>query len=381
MSMRKRSSYLLLLVIGLLGELLPGPGKAPASSSVDDRPDSGLYRAEEIEGWTVYVKRDFLKRQPSLAPRTLTLLRLQLFQIARIVPAGAVRKLRTVRIWVEENDPSTPCMAYHPGAGWLREHHTNPAMAGGVELANARNFLNWTLEQPSMVLHEMTHAYHHKFLPGGFENLELKAAYENAMKNKIYESVLKIANTEEKAYAANNPQEYFAEATEAFFGTNDFYPFVRSELRRHDPTGYDVLKKVWGEKADRAITEKARRADDQRLTVDPATGRRAIHLGRSRKYERISVARPKYPVISCFQPIAGSAGGTVSSKTAGRRGAVSPASFSAPASGQCSRRTSSPLTTTNGHGGASVQVPLFTYSTPSCSDRNGKWVWPQVTNR
>ena len=55
-------------------------------------------------------------------------------------------------------------------------------MAGGVELANARNFLDWTLEQPWMVLHELAHAFHHKFLPGGFENKELKAAYQNAVK-------------------------------------------------------------------------------------------------------------------------------------------------------------------------------------------------------
>ena len=106
-------------------------------------------RRSGIEGWTVHVKRDFLKRQPALAERTLTLLRAQLFQIARIVPAGGVgERLRTVRIWVEEDDQDTPCMAYHPGADWLREHHTNPAMAGGVELANARKFLDWTLEQP-----------------------------------------------------------------------------------------------------------------------------------------------------------------------------------------------------------------------------------------
>ena len=31
--------------------------------------------------------------------------------------------------------------------------------------------------------------------------------------------------------------EYFAEASEAYFGTNDFFPFVRIELRRHDPIG------------------------------------------------------------------------------------------------------------------------------------------------
>ena len=43
----------------------------------------------------------------------------------------------------------------------------------------------------------------------------------------------------------NNDQEYFAESTEAFFGTNDFYPFVRSELQQHDPNMYQLLKKLW----------------------------------------------------------------------------------------------------------------------------------------
>jgi hypothetical protein len=229
-------------------------GQEPTRSKA---PSSALYKTSEIEGWTVYIKKDFLKRQPALAERVLALLRVQLFQIARIVPPKAVKKLRTIRIWVEENDPSTPCMAYHPAAAWLREHDTNPDMTGGIELANARNFLDWTLEQPWMVLHEMAHAYHHKFLPGGFGNTELKAAYEKAQKSKRYDSVLKIAHTEEKAYALNNPQEYFAEATEAFFGTNDFYPFVRSELKRHDPEGYELLKKLWGEKSDRAVAEQA----------------------------------------------------------------------------------------------------------------------------
>jgi hypothetical protein len=33
--------------------------------------------------------------------------------------------------------------------------------------------------------------------------------------------------------------------TEAFFGTNDFYPFVRAELREHDPEMFEVLREVW----------------------------------------------------------------------------------------------------------------------------------------
>jgi hypothetical protein len=247
--------------IGMLAICLLEHG-GPASAVAQDRSRSAAatsaqYKASEIEGWSVYVKRDFLKANPALAERTLALLRAQLFQVGRIVPPPAVKKLRTIKIWVEENDPSTPCMAYHPAADWLREHGTNPLMAGAVELANARNFLDWTLEQPWMVLHELSHAYHHKFLPRGFDNPELKAAYQNAVKSGRYESVQKIAHTEEKAYALNNPQEYFAEATEAFFGTNDFYPFVRSELRRHDPAGYELLKKLWGEKSDRAIADQA----------------------------------------------------------------------------------------------------------------------------
>ena len=90
-----------------------------------------------------------------------------------------------------------------------------------------------------MVLHELAHAYHHQFLEDGFDNPEVKAAYDRAMKSKLYQKVLRINGRDEKAYAATNPMEYFAEATEAFFGTNDFYPFVRSELKRHDPAAYD----------------------------------------------------------------------------------------------------------------------------------------------
>jgi len=49
----------------------------------------------------------------------------------------------------------------------------------------------------------------------------------------------------ERAYALNNDQEYFAESTEAYFGTNDFYPFIRQELKEDDSNIYSVLEKAW----------------------------------------------------------------------------------------------------------------------------------------
>ena len=46
----------------------------------------------------------------------------------------------------------------------------------------------------------------------------------------------------------SNPMEYFAEATEAFFSRNDFFPFNRAELKRHDPEMEQLLAKLWGVK-------------------------------------------------------------------------------------------------------------------------------------
>ena len=48
------------------------------------------------------------------------------------------------------------------------------------------------------------------------------------------------------ADAIENEQEFFAEMTECFFGTNDYYPFVRGELMTYDPAAYDLVRKLWG---------------------------------------------------------------------------------------------------------------------------------------
>ena len=202
------------------------------------------YEVQQIEGWRVSVNKKFLRDESSLANDTLNLLRFQLYQIARRVPATAVAKLRKVTIWVEAAEPHHKCMAYHPDAGWLRQHGMNPDKAKCVEVANARAFLSWTQDQPWMVLHELAHAYHDQFL-GGYDNAEIRAAYDRAIKSKRYDAVMHINGRTERAYATRNPMEYFAETSECFFGTNDFYPFVRAELKQHDPEMFRLLEKLW----------------------------------------------------------------------------------------------------------------------------------------
>ena len=199
----------------------------------------------DVRGWTVYVNHRLLEDQKELGVRTLELLGVKLYDITRMVPGAAVEKLRCVPIWVEFAHPRHPCMCYHPSRKWLSENAFNPEKAGSVEIANAAAFLEWTHEQPSMVLHELAHGYHHRFL-GGYENPEIAAMYEKAMDRGAYESVLHWDAKRVRAYAANNPQEYFAELTEAWFGANDFYPFVRAEVVQHDPEAARLLEKLWG---------------------------------------------------------------------------------------------------------------------------------------
>jgi len=218
------------------------------------------YEERRMEGWLVLVHQQLLREEhASLAEQTLELLKDHLYRIRRVVPEPALGRLQAVPIWIELAHPRHPCMCYHLSADWLREHGMNPEKAGAVELANCRNFLSWTHDQPWMVLHELAHAYHHQVL--GLDHEGLKACFERAAAEGRYASVLRINGRQERAYALTNVQEYFAEATEAFFGTNDFYPFVRAELKQHDPELYKLLHEVWGTSEAPRETDRAGRGE------------------------------------------------------------------------------------------------------------------------
>lgn len=206
---------------------------------------SSAYREENLEGWRVLVHEGLLA-EPELYERTRKVLGAQLLQITRVVPGKALARLREIPIWVERSSTQFACMCYHESPEWLRTHGVNPDKARAVELANPETFLRWTGEQPWMVLHELAHGYHQRVV--GHDHQELLACFRKARAARTYESVLRYDGSRARHYALNNVKEYFAEGTEAFFGTNDFYPFVRAELREHDPALFEVLRQLWGEK-------------------------------------------------------------------------------------------------------------------------------------
>lgn len=229
--------------IGLL--LLTSVVSAAEKSAPPKYEPTSNYPSRNVEGWTIYVNHRLLADQKELGDRALEQLRVKLYDIRRTLPKRAVDRLRQVPIWLEFKHPRHPCACYHPNRQWLIENDFNPEKAGAVEIANAATFLDWIRQQPSMVLHELAHGYHHRFLTGGYGNAELAEAYNRAKQSKAYEKVLHCNGRPARAYALNNPQEYFAELTEAWFGTNDFYPFVRAEVLQHDPEMAKLLKAIW----------------------------------------------------------------------------------------------------------------------------------------
>lgn len=208
-----------------------------------DIPDN--YREVTHEGWRWIVRNDLQDDHPQLWKRVRGELTHQLYQIERRVPSDIVQRLRLVPIWIELDSPKHPGLVYHPSPQWLTNNDMLPQKARCVEISNARNFVNWSLEQPFCMMHEMAHAWHHQVLPEGFGNQEVTLCYERAKQAGQYEQVLRSNGRTEKAYALNNPQEYFAEASESFFGVNDFYPFLRAELEEHDPDMHTLLQRLW----------------------------------------------------------------------------------------------------------------------------------------
>jgi hypothetical protein len=201
----------------------------------------------KIEGWTVYIDPALLKGEHKpLGDRALRMLADHLNRIAILMPKDRLKRLRTLEIWIERRHPTLAAMQYHPSVGWLKAHGHDPRLAKKVHIPRAADLVarRQLVKHPMVVLHELAHAWHDQFL--GFDNPKVLWAFQQAKKSGKYDNVLVYTGKTARHYGMTNHKEYFAESTEAYFGRNDFYPFVRAELRQHDPAMYNLLVEIWG---------------------------------------------------------------------------------------------------------------------------------------
>lgn len=239
------------LIVLLSGAALYGDQQDQPALEADqqNQPASKVeFEVRNIEGWTVYINKKDLAQHRDHMDRVLDHLQNQLYQILWVVPPAAITRMQElVPIWVEYDELGT---AYHPERKWLtdRGHRPPEGLGSMVGFCDGKDFLKATLHQPWVALHELSHGYDYQFIGGGkrYSNATIKTAYKRAAKSGTYDSVLCRYSTDTEHYAKSNEMEYLAENTEAYFGINDFYPFVRAELRQHDPHVCRLLENLWG---------------------------------------------------------------------------------------------------------------------------------------
>ena len=228
-----------LLAIHLFGE---------SQNKTENNQSSGFPKPVNLslEGWPIEWDPKIAKGpNASLFREIRKGLANHLQRIKYLMPAHKVKELQKLPIRVDlQHELSN--MQYHPDRGWLERNGYDPNLEKRVHLPRAKQLLDrgtW-LKHPWVILHELAHAYHDQIL--GFEYPEIINAYKRAEKDGLYEKVLLFRGGKTRHYARTNHKEFFAEMTESFVGKNDFYPFVRAELKEHDPQTYQLMEKIWG---------------------------------------------------------------------------------------------------------------------------------------
>ncbi len=204
---------------------------------------------QQLEGWTLRVDDRLLGDAPdaALGQRALKFLEAKLVEIKAVVPPGKVALLQKVTIVLDLQCGKLGSMQYHPGAEWLKDNGYPEDLVRCVHLPKAADVVTKRNinEQPWVILHELAHAYHDQQL--GFDHPEIKAAQEAYKASGRGDATLLYNGKKVKHYALTNQMEFFAEMTEAYFGSNDFYPFNRAELMESEPELFQLLKTIWSD--------------------------------------------------------------------------------------------------------------------------------------
>ena len=233
-------------VLAAVGAIMIAGSVWANQKQTQDKSYNHLFEILNIEGWTVYINKKDLAEHPEEMTIALEHFQWQLYQIRLNTPPAAVTIMQEkIPLWFEYD---TIDIAYHR-RGWLIENgYKPPAVEINAGFCRAKTFLNVALHQPWVVLHELAHGYDFLYLrlKEGQANDLIKNVYDKAIESGKYDNVLCRHASRTKAYGLNNPAEFWAENSEAYLGINDFYPFVRAELKDHDPDTYAALEKLWG---------------------------------------------------------------------------------------------------------------------------------------
>lgn len=224
------------------------------------------YETRQIHGFTVLLSTQAVKEGKKDNGRPFRALQIEFDGLAEVLSPAALKILRKVPIWIEwdNRDRPTfgtfgqrPALAKYYGGNIWTPTAAESMKADSVELLSLKTLSaekNSAIQRTRLVLlHELAHAVH--YLLVGYDNSGVQFAYKLAMERRLYDDVMTSWGRKEKAYAATNEREYFAELTCAYLDCCNYFPFDRDELREHDQAGYKMMEQVWGKARKPAATK------------------------------------------------------------------------------------------------------------------------------
>jgi alpha-L-fucosidase 2 len=220
---------------------------AHAAATAPEPPKPASRTVRVIEGWNVRID-DRLLQEPNkeLGARIIKSLEARLSDIKAVVRPFCLAKLQGFTIVLDLTHGKLRPMQYHPGAEWLVANGYAADLVRCVHIPEASELLDprQINVQPWCVLHELAHAYHDQVL--GFDEARIRDVYKAYKESGHGEKALLITGEKVRHYGLTDHKEFFAEMTEAYFGTNDFFPFNRAELMTAEPAIYQLMCAIWG---------------------------------------------------------------------------------------------------------------------------------------
>ncbi|MBL7218768.1 MAG: hypothetical protein ISS69_01520 [Phycisphaerae bacterium] len=281
-----RRKRLVLLITAFLCASLGNLYAASEKKATKQAPTEDRFEIRNVEGWTVYINRDVRREHADDLAQTLEHLRWELYQVKLAVPAAAVSNMQeNTPIWMEYSERVS--LSYHPSRNWLiKRGYTVPKDPRSMMSLSVRSHYGDSYRHPFVIFHELAHGYDFHFIGRGrrYGNDECQKNYERMMKTKTYEKVQIWHGRKGSHYARTNRMEYWSESSEAYFAVNDIYPFVRAELRDHDPKMARLLERYWGVDAKEIVKLEADLAAYQ--AKPPTVARTTKKYTATEKYDK-----------------------------------------------------------------------------------------------
>jgi len=208
------------------------------------------YVTSATNGWRLELEKQLTVDEPALAAKAAARLAANLNAALAALPAACRDKLRRHQVFLlygpkakhdgrdngaEYFQPSAPACYTNLDVRW----------GGSIVVYCAANYVwqtdLWALK---LILHELAHAYHLEQWPE--DQADICRAFTNALQHRLYCNVQdNRGKLHARAYALQNPMEYFAELTCMYFAACNYPPHDRRELQAYDPEGYALIRKLW----------------------------------------------------------------------------------------------------------------------------------------